>query len=328
MGDQAMRLRSRVSLLNSSRRLGPAHAGVETLLLSLTIAACGGSVDGSGDDGTAGNSSAGNAGAGGSAVDAGSSGIGGSGGSSGTAGTAGTGGAGGMAGGAGTGGEPPCGSGKCPAHMTCGIVGGQPWCRPDADQDGVVDGSDNCPYVSNPGQEDQDADQLGDACDACNLQSSHEAACIDPDGDGIPGGMTGAAMKDGQDNCPYQANPNQEDSDADGVGDACDLCPDKFNPLSPCGDVCMDSDGDGIADKSYCSTTDEVDNCQFTPAKPSLDTDADGVGDVCDPDGIAPTTAALSSRQERRRVNRMELLKILEKSGVLSSDVAAIAMRA
>jgi hypothetical protein len=36
---------------------------------------------------------------------------------------------------------------------------------PDADSDGVPDYSDNCPTVSNPMQEDKDADAAGDACD-------------------------------------------------------------------------------------------------------------------------------------------------------------------
>lgn len=36
---------------------------------------------------------------------------------------------------------------------------------PDRDDDGVPDGRDNCPNVSNGGQADADADYLGNACD-------------------------------------------------------------------------------------------------------------------------------------------------------------------
>ncbi|UCG16287.1 MAG: hypothetical protein JSV19_13435 [Phycisphaerales bacterium] len=37
---------------------------------------------------------------------------------------------------------------------------------PDSDDDTVIDGSDNCPTVYNPGQENSDGDEWGDACDA------------------------------------------------------------------------------------------------------------------------------------------------------------------
>jgi len=58
----------------------------------------------------------------------------------------------------------------------------------DTDDDGALDGSDNCPRTANPAQKDADRDGLGNACD----------------------------------NCPNVANPDQADGDGDGVGDACE----------------------------------------------------------------------------------------------------------
>jgi len=39
--------------------------------------------------------------------------------------------------------------------------------NPDTDEDGTVDGADNCPLDSNPNQHDVDDDGVGDACDPC-----------------------------------------------------------------------------------------------------------------------------------------------------------------
>ena len=86
-------------------------------------------------------------------------------------------------------------------------------CLNDSDNDGAVDGDDNCINDANPDQADSDNDGVGDVCDLCTGND----AVGDSDGDGYC---------DDVDNCVNVFNPEQTDDDGDGIGNACD---DEFN---------------------------------------------------------------------------------------------------
>jgi len=215
-----------------------------------------------------------------------------------------------------------CDQGACPEFMACVPLGQDFWCLPDADGDGVPDDEDNCVWLANPDQVDTEGDSWGDACDLWPEEDNLLSPCgpwcqVDEDGDGIAGTLdVDFPSPMGDDNCPLLYNPDQADDDHDGVGNACDLCPEP-NIMSPCGDACLDSDGDGISDWGDCTGV-ESDECPGTPSAGSGDSDGDAVPDVCDPDGIAP----IASRDFRRRA----LLERLQREGVLEGSTVRIAL--
>ncbi|HEX6852085.1 MAG TPA: thrombospondin type 3 repeat-containing protein [Candidatus Polarisedimenticolaceae bacterium] len=89
---------------------------------------------------------------------------------------------------------------NCPALSN----GGQQ----DVDGDAVGDVCDNCPTTANANQADGDGDGIGDVCEVCLVGSGP-----DPDNDGVCGGS---------DNCPSASNATQLDFDGDGIGDTCE----------------------------------------------------------------------------------------------------------
>ena len=104
--------------------------------------------------------------------------------------------------------------------------------------------------------------------DLCEIDSGQGAdcnndlildSCQDGDGDGIA---------DACDNCPNDFNPSQADLDGDGVGNTCDLCQ-NF-------DDSIDADTDGIPDN--------CDNCPSQANASQGDCNSDGIGDACDAD--------------------------------------------
>jgi hypothetical protein len=150
----------------------------------------------------------------------------------------------------------------------------------DADKDGVGDDCDNCPDDSNPDQEDTDGDGFADACDNCPDDSNKDQA--NGDGDSVG---------DACDNCAATDNEDQANSDGDSAGDACDNCPaaDNEDQANSDGDSagdacdnCAATDNEDQANSDGDSAGDACDNCAATDNEDQANSDGDSLGDACD----------------------------------------------
>ena len=191
----------------------------------------------------------------------------------------------------------------------------------DSDEDGVPDGSDNCPFESNPDQ--ADSDQPSDGGDVCDddddndgTPDSTDADDADPctptadepecdaDGDGLNNGeedLDGDGELDAGDVNGGETDANDSDTDNDQTSDgeereagADTLVSDPRDPCDPNAlALACDGNGDGDDDGVPTATDpDDNDACNPTPNEPQCDADDDGVPtatDADDDDACNPT---------------------------------------
>jgi hypothetical protein len=187
----------------------------------------------------------------------------------------------------------------------------------DLDKDGTINVADNCPAIYNPSQialpgggrfgrgiycdasTDIDGDGVPEVTDNCPNEQLMERDA-DPN---TPPDLPGPCQNPpGSKGCTY--NPDQRDSDADGIGDKCDKddfdndgvtnivdnCVTIYNPADPVFLFQTDSDGDGLGDDR--SGTDTIGRCQPGSGAGEIQCQPVGFGANCGASGFCVQEAA------------------------------------
>ncbi len=155
-------------------------------------------------------------------------------------------------------------------------------------------------------------DEATDTCRSCDIDSDGDTVldcndnCPDhanPDqndtnGDGVGDACSDASDPDGDgvpsdlDNCGACYNPWQLDDDGDGKGDECDCEASAMDPSEPPCDGCCERPCGGITECDSDEIIDDADNCPCENNESQADCDGDGEGDACESDssGRPPET--------------------------------------
>jgi hypothetical protein len=163
----------------------------------------------------------------------------------------------------------------------------------DGDGDFAGDSCDNCPGESNPTQADRDNDGVGDACDNCPGLHTFGTQAKDMNPPCFFGSWSAdndcRSLGDDKSVCvpPHDGYParcsKMADADNDGTGDACDSCPDAWNPPTLVGGTNCNLDNEIAAGMEYPFVGDACDRnpCTWTDSAYPIETvDASDSGHI------------------------------------------------
>lgn len=191
-----------------------------------------------------------------------------------------------------------------------------------ANPDNGVIGLDDLRFESD--MQDLDFDGVPDFADVC--AGTFDPQQLDTDGDGVG------------DLCdPWPLDP-KDDEDGDGLSAEVDNCPTAYNPNQ------LDSDGDGIGDECDAvlgldsdgdGIEDSIDNCPMTYNPFQEDCDNDGIGDLCDANLLFPAAVAVNLAPGASRTfedticlppapQNVDILVAIDVTGSMSGEIANV----